>query len=604
MRLFHSLSDMKQLIGILMIISVFTIIVSPFTFAYEISGETVYIDDENVNIEATPHTLINSGWVYFNITSKSYTGNIDAVWGFDTSKSKPTKAEYWNGVNWIDISDLFDSINYNFDDKNKWYFITNQPITANVPINIRAWIETNPYANGKYDFAIKPSSETVSQAITNGHFYYIDPWWNATFPYRQPINVTVSDGSTLTNFQVEMRIEKNNTMQPDFDDLRFLNNCSDDATELDFFIESIIYTPITFVNVWVEVDTINTTICMYWGNAYTDTTSNGNETFLFFDDFEDYEIGSYILGQGGWYNYSESNTNKTTVVSDNCYRSDKCIKVTDVPTPQVNINHDVNNIENSTFIGYFKQNNSVQRSQIGIWDKSGSWGGYLKMENTGQFVYFDTSSQYNTGITYQINNWYRIKINITGNIIDYEIYDGSDFNKVFSTANRGWRSGQYVDGFDLIWLAAPAAYQGAMFDKFFLAKYREPMPTYAPGLIETNITEEPPTNITLGICDPELIYLCEPFDDWTNAECIDNETLRKTKECIVTTTEENETNSCIFSKSQDFNCNNGCYDGLTAIGSGCAPTDLEILGMTGAFFLIFVFLSLLVMGHRRKKKRR
>ena len=65
-------------------------------------GDTVYVDDANAYLSAKPHTLSSSGWVEFIVTPKTYTGDIDICWGFDTSTVKPTKAEYyspyWN--NW------------------------------------------------------------------------------------------------------------------------------------------------------------------------------------------------------------------------------------------------------------------------------------------------------------------------------------------------------------------------------------------------------------------------------------------------------------------------------------------------------------------------
>jgi hypothetical protein len=87
---------------LIIIIGLFLLLFSGNVIAednYIINGNTVYIDDSTVYLSATPHTLSSSGWVYFNLISKIYTGNIDACWGFNTTVSKPTKAEvydpYW-----------------------------------------------------------------------------------------------------------------------------------------------------------------------------------------------------------------------------------------------------------------------------------------------------------------------------------------------------------------------------------------------------------------------------------------------------------------------------------------------------------------------------
>jgi uncharacterized protein YxeA len=80
---------------------------------YIINGDTVYIDDSKVYLSATPHTLSCSEWVYFNLTSKVYTGNIDACWGFNTSVSKPTKAEIYS-PHWVNTTTNHQKIFYNF----------------------------------------------------------------------------------------------------------------------------------------------------------------------------------------------------------------------------------------------------------------------------------------------------------------------------------------------------------------------------------------------------------------------------------------------------------------------------------------------------------
>ena len=96
---------LKILIICMLIISILPFnsgIAQPATNNWEITGNTVFIEDENAYLSATPHTVSSSGWVEFIVTPKSYTGDIDICWGFDTSTVKPTKAEYyspyWN--NW------------------------------------------------------------------------------------------------------------------------------------------------------------------------------------------------------------------------------------------------------------------------------------------------------------------------------------------------------------------------------------------------------------------------------------------------------------------------------------------------------------------------
>jgi len=50
---------------------------------YTISGDKVYVDNSDVYIEASPHTLTASGWVTVKFQTKSYSGAVDVVYGFD-----------------------------------------------------------------------------------------------------------------------------------------------------------------------------------------------------------------------------------------------------------------------------------------------------------------------------------------------------------------------------------------------------------------------------------------------------------------------------------------------------------------------------------------
>ncbi len=93
----------------------------------------------------------------------------------------------------------------------------------------------------------------------------------------------------------------------DFGDVRFTGN--DGITELDYWQESVESSDFSIF--WVEVtddfSNSDTTIYIYYGNSSETTTSNGDNTFLFFDDF----LGSSLdpqwddtdgtpLVTGGW----------------------------------------------------------------------------------------------------------------------------------------------------------------------------------------------------------------------------------------------------------------------------------------------------------------
>lgn len=147
-------------------------------------------------------------------------------------------------------------------------------------------------------------------------------WWNSTWQYRKSIDVEVSDGSTLTDYQILLNVTNESNMQSDFDDLRFTNNCSDGtagAYELDYCIGSDCgdnyYDKVdsNYADVWVKVSTINSTICMYYGNEDENLTSESNpiNTFIFFDDFDADTSASYYVYSGGWDDWGTGHVNST-----------------------------------------------------------------------------------------------------------------------------------------------------------------------------------------------------------------------------------------------------------------------------------------------------
>jgi hypothetical protein len=109
--------------------------------------------------------------------------------------------------------------------------------------------------------------------------------------YYTRIDIANPLRQTLTNHQVMLTIDtelliRDGKMNVNGNDIRFADtNCN----QLDFWIQSGINTRSTII--WVEVPLIreagNTEIKMFYGNPGAANASNGFNTFVFFDDFED-----------------------------------------------------------------------------------------------------------------------------------------------------------------------------------------------------------------------------------------------------------------------------------------------------------------------------
>jgi len=110
-------------------------------------------------------------------------------------------------------------------------------------------------------------------------------WWNTSWPYRADnhiangtrpyqisLNISNSTGTNNGTF-----VFCNGSCNPDFSDIRFT---LDNTTELPYWLENF-----TTGKVWVNVTGNCTAVNMYYGNPVAAGTSNGTNTFDFFDDF-------------------------------------------------------------------------------------------------------------------------------------------------------------------------------------------------------------------------------------------------------------------------------------------------------------------------------
>jgi hypothetical protein len=204
-----------------------------------------------------------------------------AVVAFDSYETDGTNyTAYWHTrqtkiEDYRDISDRFDSIDYNHDGKNKWYYVTDIPVTAGVQYTVRTYIVAKDGGGGKYDIAVKPSSETIPESIAAGHFYILDPW-----AYVSDLNFTDPTPANESTIYVD-----HTTI-----------NVSIATSELTYFAFN-----------WNGTNKTYTTCGSQWNestNSYTRTTTVGTYTQPDFDDiFPWSEMRRCTLWDNGTVNY-------------------------------------------------------------------------------------------------------------------------------------------------------------------------------------------------------------------------------------------------------------------------------------------------------------
>lgn len=159
------------------------------------------------------------------------------------------------------------------------------------------WTDWEEYKWGAVQVGIYQTKTIVTRtSITSGALEWIDTsegheldawaiWWDTNWNNKKEIVVTETSGSSLTNYSTLIYVPYTANIKTDFSDLRFTNSAED--TELGYWIEN--KTDSDFAWVWVKVPTltasINTSIFMYYGNSGASSNSNGDNAFLFFDDF-------------------------------------------------------------------------------------------------------------------------------------------------------------------------------------------------------------------------------------------------------------------------------------------------------------------------------
>jgi len=138
-----------------------------------------------------------------------------------------------------------------------------------------------------------------------------DSDWVSGWSYRKSHIINSVSGAG-TNYQIKIKVRYgtgtdsgqdvylNNHGRADFGDVRFTDD--DGTTELDYWMEEKVDGD--YAIFWVEVaddlSSSSATTYIYYGNADATTTSNGTNTFIGWDDFDDYSIGDPPKSERGW----------------------------------------------------------------------------------------------------------------------------------------------------------------------------------------------------------------------------------------------------------------------------------------------------------------
>jgi hypothetical protein len=325
--------------------------------------------------------------------------------------------------------------------------------------------------------------------------------------YRKKITIAGSAGAG-TNYQVLLKVgESSGTTGADFNlnglsakfpsskndggDLRF--TASDGVTLQDFWVESVSGTsPNRVAYVWVEVSEdlgTNRDIYVYFGNPNATNVSNGNNTFLLFDDFDGTSLDTnkwQVVVQDDTTSYSLSNSILTISSSRSSYLDWgwRCIRIqsinTNFPSPIAlrtltrfyapSASESYGGIH-----GLFGYGNTTSSRTINV------DGGGLFYQNanyrTGAFAGSNSHTTNYTENSYSFGNWYLTETKITTSVVNAYLNDslkGSLNYSISSPRNvsMGLAIGNLSAGYN------PSS-QKIDFDWVIVRKYVSPEPAFS-----------------------------------------------------------------------------------------------------------------------------
>ena len=127
-------------------------------------------------------------------------------------------------------------------------------------------------------------------------------WWSGTYSHYTNYKTSLLGYSVnvVDSAEQDDEVSCEGRCRADFGDVRFAG--SDGVTLLDYWIEEQVDGD--HATFWVEIaddlSSASATIYMYYGNTSATTTSNGDATFVFFDDFDggSLDLGKWVVRQG------------------------------------------------------------------------------------------------------------------------------------------------------------------------------------------------------------------------------------------------------------------------------------------------------------------
>ncbi|MFH8086888.1 MAG: DUF2341 domain-containing protein [Candidatus Aenigmatarchaeota archaeon] len=240
--------------------------------------------------------------------------------------------------------------------------------------------------------------------------------------YQVFLKVGESSGSTGANFHLEGHSANFPSGKNQSGDIRF--TASDGVTLLSFWVENVVGTaPNRVAYIWVKVaDNLDTSkdVYIYYGNPNSTNASNGDNTFLFFDDFPGTTIDTTkwnIVYSEGW-----------SVSGSDLIGTSSSGRITTNSTFSGTVA-----VETKTYCAYLNQNGY---HILGFYINSSSCFGFLHHLENNRDYYINNGSWTSFGSTSPTNTNLLTKIIVKdNNLVDLMVLNYDNLSVIKSQSN-------------------------------------------------------------------------------------------------------------------------------------------------------------------------
>lgn len=179
-------------------------------YAYKIVGDTVSYTNAYGQLNVTPHTSYGFIEHTQTITLTSFMPGTQTLdFAFQFNRSIQGQIWYWTGSDWNDITNMMThSIRYKNYMPQHYYWVSGVNFANDETKTIKITYKAQPGESGKWDLWIKRTQDNITEALDNGYFVHLDPWYNSSLTHRYEINITNSNSTyALKNYVANITID-------------------------------------------------------------------------------------------------------------------------------------------------------------------------------------------------------------------------------------------------------------------------------------------------------------------------------------------------------------------------------------------------------------